>query len=75
MAKTQDVAHNANTWRWRNARDDHQMSDLTQFLMKILRGTTQRPHIQRRGLSGTHGPTSTNSCQNDAAHAHVAQWS
>ena len=40
MVNTRDVVHSANTWCMANARDGHELSDFTRFLMKILAGTT-----------------------------------
>ncbi len=51
MAKTRDVAHGTNTWRLTNARNDHQMSDLTRFFKKILAGTTLTPDASEEPLT------------------------
>ena len=33
------MVHGNNTWHTANTRDDHEINDFTEFLMKILRGT------------------------------------
>ena len=51
MAKTRDVAHSNNTWRLTNARDDHQISDLTRLFKKVLAGTTLAPEASDEPLT------------------------
>ncbi len=63
---TQDVAATVKTWLLQSGRGELWPQDLYMG---------QKPHMQTRGLSGPYRPISTNSCQNDAAHAHMAEWS
>ncbi len=51
MANTRDVVHSINTWRLTNARSDHLMSDLTEFLMKVLAGTMPAPEASHEPLT------------------------
>ena len=51
MANTREVAHSSNKWCMANARDDHEMSDLTRFLMKIFAGTTPAPKASNEPLT------------------------
>ena len=51
MANTRYVVHSTNTWRLTNACRDHQMSDLTGFLMKTLTGTALAPEASDEPLT------------------------
>ena len=51
MANTRDVVHSINTWHMANTRDDHEINDLTGFLMKILRGTKLVAEASERPLT------------------------